>query len=412
MQRTILHCDMNNCYASIEMISNPQWRGKAIAVCGSQEDRHGIVLAKSEEAKKFGVNTAETVWQAKQKCPDLIIVPPHYEEYLKYSRLARKIYYDYTNQVEPFGLDECWLDCSGSTKLFGNGEKIAYIIKERIKAELGLTISVGVSFNKVFAKLGSDMKKPDAVTIISEADFKNKLWPLGVSEMIGIGEATTLKLKRYGIRTLGNLAISNPDFLRQLLGRNGVELWNFANGRDYSRVMDADFKGSVKSVGHGITCTRDLLNPEEVNTVFLELSQDVSRRLRDNELEAGAIQISVKDSNLFTKQYQGRTPFPTQCSTELARAAMAIFREKHVWNKDIRALTICAINLLGEKSPYQYDMFNNHARHEKMERAEKAIYDLRKKYGKKAVTFASLMGDLKISKSRTEIVVLPSSMYK
>lgn len=412
MERTILHCDMNNCYASIEMISNPQWRGKAIAVCGSQEDRHGIVLAKSEEAKKFGVKTAETVWQAKQKCPDLIIVPPHYEEYLKYSRLARKIYYDYTNQVEPFGLDECWLDCSGSTKLFGNGEKIAYIIKERIKAELGLTISVGVSFNKVFAKLGSDMKKPDAVTIISEADFKNKLWPLGVSEIIGVGPATTLKLKRYGICTLGNLAISNPDFLRQLLGKNGVELWNFANGRDYSRVMDADFKGSVKSVGHGITCTRDLLNQEEVNTVFLELSQDVSRRLRDNELEACAIQISVKDSNLFTKQYQGRTPFPTQCSTELARAAMAIFREKHAWNKDIRALTICAINLVGEKSPYQYDMFNNHARHEKMERAEKAIYDLRKKYGKKSVTFASLMGELKISKNRTEIVVLPSSMYK
>ncbi|MGB5823216.1 MAG: DNA polymerase IV [Proteocatella sp.] len=404
MERTILHCDMNNCYASIEMISNPQWRGKAIAVCGSQEDRHGIVLAKSEEAKKFGVKTAETIWQAKQKCPDLIVVPPHYEEYIKYSRLARKIYYEYTNQVEAFGLDECWLDCSGSTKLFGDGASIAHIIKERIKEELGLTISAGVSFNKVFAKLGSDMKKPDAVSVISEVDFKEKLWPLSVSEMIGIGAATTVKLKRYGISTLGNLANANPDFLRQLLGKNGIELWNFANGRDYSRVMDADYKVPLKSVGHGITCARNLLNMEEVSNVFLELSQDVSRRLRDNELEASAIQISVKDSNLFTKQYQCKTPFPTQCSTELTRAAMRLFQEKHVWNNDIRALTICALNLVHEKSPYQYDMFNNHERHEKMERAEKTIYDLRKKYGKKSVTFASLIGDMKISNSRTEVV--------
>ena len=196
-ERTILHCDMNNCYASIELISNPQWRGKPLAVCGSAEERRGIVLAKSEEAKKFGIKTGETLWQAKLKCPDLITVEPHYEEYLKYSRLARSIYYQYTDRVEPFGLDECWLDCTGSISLLGSGEKIAEEIRERIKNELGITVSIGVSFNKIFAKLGSDLKKPDAVSFIGRTDFRRKLWKLSASELLGVGRSTAEKLRRY-----------------------------------------------------------------------------------------------------------------------------------------------------------------------------------------------------------------------
>lgn len=411
MERTILHCDMNNCYASIETMLNPQWKGKPLAVCGSQEDRHGIVLAKSQEAKVLGVKTGEVIWQAKQKCPDLLIVPPHYDEYLKYSKLARKIYYEYTNQVEPFGLDECWLDCTGSTYLFGSGEEIANELKERIKKELGITISVGVSFNKIFAKLGSDMKKPDAVTVIPRESFKELVWPLAVNEMMGIGTATTKKLERFGIYTLGQLAATDPDFLKRLLGINGITLWNYVNGRDLSRVMDADYESPIKSIGHGITCTDDLVDDDEVRNVFLELSMDVSKRLRDNGFEASGVQISIRNENLHTRQFQKPTVFPTQCTSELAETAMDLFRDNYTWDYNIRSLTIRAINLIKKGSYFQVDIFQDYKKHDKRERADKAIHQIRKRYGKNSVTFASLLGDIKMPKERTEVVTLPSTMY-
>ena len=329
-ERTILHCDMNNCYASIELISNPQWRGKPLAVCGSAEERRGIVLAKSEEAKKFGIKTGETLWQAKLKCPDLITVEPHYEEYLKYSRLARSIYYQYTDRVEPFGLDECWLDCTGSISLLGSGEKIAEEIRERIKNELGITVSIGVSFNKIFAKLGSDLKKPDAVSFIGRTDFRRKLWKLSASELLGVGRSTAEKLRRYGINTIGDLAGADPRLMMQILGKNGIQIWNHANGRDESDVMPAGYRAPVKSIGHGITCIMDLVNDEEVKLVFLELCQDVSRRLRDNQLKASGVMISVRDSTMACRQYQCILKIPSQCSSEITRAASELFSRKYM----------------------------------------------------------------------------------
>lgn len=236
MERIILHSDINSCFASIECMLDPSLKGKPVAVAGSAENRHGIILAKSQEAKAFGVQTAETIWQAKAKCPELIIIEPHYNEYVKYSGKVRDIYRRYTDLIEPFGLDEAWLDVSGSTRLFGSGEKIANKIRETVKFELGLTVSIGVSFSKVFAKLGSDMKKPDAVTVISREDFKNKVWPLPASAMIGVGRATAAKLSSFGVHTLGELAACEREWLIKHFGKCGNELWTFANGIDSSRV--------------------------------------------------------------------------------------------------------------------------------------------------------------------------------
>ncbi|NLC63234.1 MAG: DNA polymerase IV [Thermoanaerobacterales bacterium] len=411
MDRTILHCDMNNCYASIEIKLHPEWKGKPLAVCGSQEDRHGIVLAKSQEAKAFGIKTGEVIWQAKQKCPDLLIVPPHYDEYLKHSRLAQQIYYSYSNQVESFGLDECWIDVSGS-KLFGDGKTIADEIRSRIKKELGITVSVGVSFNKVFAKLGSDMKKPDATTVITKQNFKEIVWRLPTSEMIGIGKATAYKLKRCGINTLGDLANTDPDFLKRLLGINGVALWNYANGRDNSRVSDYHYKAPIKTIGHGITCRQDLINEFEVKRIFHELSQDVSKRLIDNGLLATGVQITVRDNELYSKQYQMPTKYPTYVSMELTETAMELFRKNYDWKNTIRSLTIRAIGLMSINRPYQLHLLDDIKKHERLERLENTIYDIRKKYGKRAISYASLLGDIKMPKQRTDVVTLPNFALK
>ena len=230
MSRSILHCDMNNFYASVECMLDPVLKKYPVAVCGSVEERHGIVLAKNYAAKAFGIKTGDAVWQAKQKCRNLVVVPPHFEEYIKYSKLARSVYSRYTDQVEPYGMDECWLDVSGTENIFGSPEKVANDIRETIKFELGLTISVGVSFNKIFAKLGSDMKKPDAVTVIPKDTFRDKIWGLPAADLLGVGRATQRVLDSYCIRTIGDLAKTDPDFLNRRLGKNGIALWQYANG--------------------------------------------------------------------------------------------------------------------------------------------------------------------------------------
>ena len=302
MERAILHSDLNSFYASVEMMLDPSLRGKAVAVCGSTEDRHGIVLAKSDLAKKAGVKTGMVNWEAKQLCKDLIVVPPQYDQYLKYSKLTQAIYQRYTDLIEPFGMDECWLDVTGSRMVCGDPMTIAEDIRRSVREELGLTVSIGVSYNKIFAKLGSDMKKPDAITEIRKDTFKEKVWPLECSEMIYCGRATTAKLAKYGIRTIGDIAQTDPEFLRQQLGVNGVALWRYANGTDQSRVMHRDFVSPIKSVGHGITCTADLENDEEVWKVILALSQDIGHRLRLHELAARGVQISVRGNDLFGNQ--------------------------------------------------------------------------------------------------------------
>ncbi len=386
--RTILHCDLNSFYASVEIFLNPELKGKAVAVCGNKENRHGIVLAKSDIAKKYGVITGEAIWEAKQKCPDLIIIPPQYNEYVSFSRRVRDIYEEYTDLVEPFGMDECWLDVTGSERLFGDGEKIANTIRERVKTEIGITISVGVSFNKVFAKLGSDLKKPDAITIIPYEKFKEIVFPLPATYMLGVGPNVGNKLKGYCIETIGDLANSDKDFIKNTLGKAGEYIWNSANGIDNSPVHRFDYKEPVKSIGRGTTCPRDLENDDEVYKIICTLSQSVSHQLRKNNFCANGIQITVKDSTLLVKQYQTPLSNPTQCFGDISKKVFGLFKENYKWNNRVRSITVRAINLTDENEPSQLDLFNDYNENVKRENAEEAIEKIRNKYGISAINIA------------------------
>ena len=411
MKRVILHSDMNACYASIEAKLNPALRGIPMAVAGNPANRHGIILAKSEKAKKMGVKTGEPIWQAMSKCPDLTIVPPHYEGYLRHSKMARALYYEYTNQVEPFGLDECYLDVTGSVHLFGSGEEIAEEIRKRMKEEIGISVSVGVSFCKIFAKLGSDMKKPDATTVISEENFREKVWPLPVRDMVGIGPATERKLNKIGIFTLGDIIQAPVNIMKNLLGVNGVYLWQYCNGMDIRPVIDRDHKEAIKSIGNSSTTRRDLNSDEEVFNVLQELSFSVSRRLREAELEAMGVEVFVRNSELQSFNFSKKINMASQSSITLVREAMELFKEKYRWAFPVRAVGIRAINLRGQGGGSQMDVFLNHEKFQKSEDVDTALYKIRKKYGKNSITFVALKKDIGLPSDMTEIVTLPSRHY-
>lgn len=411
MSRAILHSDLNCFYASVEMMLDPALRDKAVAVCGSTEDRHGIVLAKSELAKRAGVKTGMVNWEAKRCCPNLIMVTPHYDQYLKYSKLTRTIYQRYTDLVEPFGMDECWLDVTGSQSIYGDGLAIAEEIRKTVREELGMTVSVGVSFNKIFAKLGSDMKKPDAITTISQGEYKEKVWPLAASEMIYVGRATEKKLATYGIHTIGDIAKTSPDFLKSKLGKNGLQLWVYANGEDNSRVANEDYHAPIKSFGHGITCIADLETPDEVWKVLLHLSQDIGHKLRVHELCARGVQITVKDNGLMYKQYQAPLEIATQNSMEIASLARQLFDANYRWHTDVRAVTVRAINLVPKSAPQQLILFDDAVKRERTERLDAAIEDIRGRYGKWSIYPAALLSNLKIPGHTSNDVIMPSMMY-
>lgn len=411
-ERVILHSDLNCFYASVEMMLDPTLKGKAVAVCGSTEDRHGIVLAKSELAKKAGIKTGMVNWEARQLCKDLIVVPPQYDQYLKYSKLTQSIYHRFTDQVEPFGMDECWMDVTGSQGVYGDGMSIAENIRAAVKEELGLTVSIGVSYNKIFAKLGSDMKKPDAITQIRREDFMEKVWPLDASEMIYCGRATTAKLAKYGIRTIGQLAATDPALLKSWFGVNGLALWRYANGTDTSRVCHKDFVSPVKSVGHGITCTADLENEDEVHKVILALSQDIGHRLRVHELSARGVQLYVRGNDLLGAQFQCKLPFTTQLPSEIAASAYQVFRQKYSWGSKVRAVTVRAIDLVPQSTPQQMSIFVDGGKVDKKERLQDAIEQLRDRFGKHAITYGALLGDLKMPDDGRHQVKMPSPMYQ
>lgn len=396
MTRCILHCDMNNFYASVECMLDPTLRGRPVAVCGETEERHGIVLAKNYEAKAFGIITGEPVVKAKQKCPHLAVVPPHYERYLDISRQAKAIYDSFTDLVEPFGLDECWLDVTGSRRLFGSGERIAHTIRRRIKAELGVTVSVGVSFNKVFAKLGSDMRKPDAVTVIPADCFREVIWELPASDMMGVGRATAPKLAVLGIHTIGDLARYPCECLRAKFGKCGEELWRFANGLDTSAVVPRDPGIPDKTAGHGITTLRDLVEDGEVWPVMLELSQDVGHRLFVYGKRATGVAIAVRDDRLISRQWQCPLPYPTRSPFRIAKEAYALFRRSYAWQHPIRSVTVRAIGLTEEDQPYQLDLFTDAARVAKRERLDSTVEELRAKYGDRIIRNAVLLKNPKM----------------
>ncbi|MBQ7338869.1 MAG: DNA polymerase IV [Clostridia bacterium] len=399
MNRTILHCDMNNFYASVECHLNPALAPHPIAVCGETEERHGIVLAKNYLAKDYGVRTGEAVWQAKQKCPSLLIVPPHYEEYVKVSRAARQIYYDYTDTIEPMGLDECWLDVTGSRRFFGEGETLAHTIRTRIKSELGVTVSIGVSFNKVFAKLGSDLKKPDAVTVITAEDFRARIWNLPASEMLGVGSATAKKLHAVGIHTIGDLAHYPRDCLRYKLGKCGDDLWRYANGLDTSAVVTREIEDLDKTAGHGITTREDLVSDDEVWRVMLSLAQNVGHRLHVYQKKATGVAIDVRDNALFSRIWQCKLAYPTQSAFRIADTCFSLFQKSYGWARPIRSLTVRAIGLVAENLPYQFDLFHNADSIEKEETLDRTIEQLRERYGSSIIRNAVLLHNPKMPRS-------------
>ncbi len=381
MSRTILHCDLNNFFASVELLHRPELADKPLAVCGSVEDRHGIVLAKNYPAKYCGVKTGEAIWQAKEKCPDLITAPPRYDEYEYHSRKVRSIYERYTDEIEPMGIDECFLDVSRSIFAFGSGEKIANKIRESVKRECSLTISAGVSFNKVFAKLGSDMKKPDAVTVIGEDDFRQKIWGLPASDMLGVGKKTAAVLYSHGCRTIGDIARMPIKYLSSWLGRAGESLWIYANGLDSSAVIKTCELPPPKSISHGSTEYKDLTNTDEVDREIAFLSQEVGVKLRRERLAAKTVAVTVKDSGFAVREYQQTLSKPTNITREIVRSAQALFSSRYVWNNPVRSVTVSVKNLTSENDFSQLSLFDDVTKREKLIALERTTDSLRGRFG-------------------------------
>ncbi len=391
MERIILHSDLNNFYASVECLKDPALREVPVAVCGDKEKRHGIVLAKNEKAKAFGVSTGEAIWQAKAKCPNLHIVQPNYRDYMDFSHRARAIYDRYTDKVESLGADECWLDVTGSTRLFGSGEKMAHEIRESIKRELGITASVGVSFNKVFAKLASDMKKPDAVTVLSREDYKEKIWNLPASAMLGVGRKTYTRLCTFGIYTIGQVARYPATFFKSKFGKCGVDIWRAANGLDESEVVSGRDEVLDKSCGHGTTTPEDLTTDAEVWWTILSLCGDIGHRLYLYEKRATGVAISIRDSRLYTKGWQTKLALSTGSPSIIAREAFSLFEKNYKWALPVRSVTVRAIDLVSADTPEQVGLFFDTDHLRKTETLDRAVETIRTRYGADSICRATLL---------------------
>ena len=387
---------MNSCYASIECSINPDLKGKPMAVGGNEASRHGIILAKSEEAKKYGVKTAEPLWQARQKCPELIIVEPHYDIYKEYSRKAHDIYARYTDLIEPMGLDEVWCDLTGSITLFGPAHNIIREIMDSFKKELDITVSIGLSYNKIFAKLGSDLAGRDDFYEITKADYREKVWKLPASDLFGVGRKTAQRLAGYGITTIGELASCSEQWLKTVFGICGSEMWLSANGLNRDRVAPDNYKEKSKSIGHGVTCKSDLENNEEVWKVFLALSQSVAKRLRAEKLWATGVQIGVRDSKFETKQFQCQLDNTTQSAYEIAVTATELFKASYKWERKVRAVTVRAINLAQEGRFNQLDLYTDYAKLEKQKSIDDTVMNLREKFGDGIIFNCCLMDEEKM----------------
>ena len=396
--RTILHSDLNSFYASVEIRNNPTLADKPVAVGGDEQARHGIVLAANPLAKQYGIRTAETLWSARRKCPDLVIVPTHFDEYHRFSQAVRQIYLDYTSQIEPMSLDEAFLDVTGSRELFGDGETIAQTIRTRVKEELGLTVSIGVSFNKIFAKLGSDYKKPDAVTIFSRENYRELVWPQPVGNLLYVGKATAAKLAGIGIHTIGELAAADPAALQMLLGRMGPTLHDYANGRDETPVAEYVNREQAKSIGNMITAPRDIRTPADADLVLWPLCENVAHRLRRHGMCAGSVSLYIRDIQLVTHTRQCRLTPPTWLARELMEHARGLLARHYKWKLPIRTLGVTAGDLVpADQVSLQLDLDGTAEKRDKFERIERAMDGLKDRYGSAAVRRGTELLDPKLS---------------
>ena len=391
MEKTILHSDMNNFFASVSCIDKPELKEKPVAVCGDPAMRHGIILAKNEVAKKFGVATGEPIWKSIRKCSSLILLPAEFDKYKYYSDLAIKIYYDYTDRIEPFGIDECWLDVTGSRYLFGDGETIAHTIRKRIKSELGLTVSVGCSFNKTFAKLASDVKKPDAVTCINKSDFKKTVWNMPVSNLLFAGRSTTHRLKQNGYYRIGDLASASPEAIGALLGKNGIKLWQCANGLDDSPVSYINSCRKIKSIGNGITMPFDIDNAENAKAVLYTLCEKVSYRLYKHGFLAKSVQLGIKDSNFEYHEHRARLSTATFSSFNLFDCVYLLLKNNFP-NKPVRSLTVRA-GELSVSGFNQISMLPEEIKTANHESIDSTVFKIRNRYGNDIIQRALLLNN-------------------
>lgn len=392
MERVIYHIDCNGFYASVECLDNPALGAGPLAVAGDPKNRNGIILAKNELAKRCGVKTAEAIWQAKGKCPCLMLVPPRFYRYHEVSRQVKSLFEDYTDQVESFGLDEAWLDVTGSLNYFGtDAMQLAERIRRRVKKDVGITVSIGVSFNKVFAKLGSDMNKPDAVTVISRENYRGMVWPLPVRDLLYVGRVAAEQLEKRRIRTIGELAQRDRWELAALLGKMGDMLWSYANGLDEEPVRRVDEQEPVKSVGNGMTFRRDLMGEEEIRAGIIALADEVAFRLRAEGVKCRTVQVMIKNPMLKSISRQMALANPTHLQKELVDAAMALVKAHWQITSPIRALTVTAMNLVREEEAHEQLSFfemgaqGTPARRQRFERLEDAMQSIREKHGAHSV---------------------------
>ena len=379
--RVILHSDINCCYAAIEHLHHPELNGKPLAVGGDPESRHGIVLTADYIAKKYGVKTGMALWQAKQLCPEITFVSPRMDLYLRFSRMAHEIYAEYTDLQEPYGIDESWLDVTDSATIKGDGYSIANEISNRMKSELGITVSIGVSFNKIFAKLGSDYKKPDAITTMYEDEFQTKAWNLPVGDLLYVGRSTKQKLTKFGIHTIGELARTDESILVGVLGKMGSVLWAFANGYDDSPVRRENTHAPIKSVGNSTTTHRDLVNDEDVKIIIYVLAESVAARLRENGFRCRVVEISIRDNELYSFTRQRKIGNATNITEEIAVEAYKLFKENYNWRKPIRSVGVRGADLVNDNYWEQLDLFCDFQMREKHMKMDVAVDDIRRRFG-------------------------------
>ncbi|MBQ6655332.1 MAG: DNA polymerase IV [Erysipelotrichaceae bacterium] len=411
MDRTVLHCDLNSFYASVEELYHPETRGKPIAVGGDVDARHGIILAKNQPAKKFGIQTGEALWQAKLKCPDLIIYKPNYARYMLFSRRVREIFHDYTDLIEPFGLDEAWLDVTGSG-IYGTGEQIADTLRRRILNELGVTASVGVSFNKIFAKLGSDLRKPDFTTVISRDNFRQLVWPLESGELLYVGRSSQRRLAENGINTIGQIAQCSPEKLRKILGKWGEVLWSFANGYDDSPVARYDSSEIIKSIGNSVTCYRDLACQQDLDIVMYVLAESVASRLRDHGFQCRLVSIYLRTNELLCFSRQMAVE-PTDLASEIMKAVRTLYRNNYHWQKPLRSVGVRAGKLVSNFNGRQLSLFADEKQRQKEGKLERVIDEIRSRYGFYSIRRLSMLMDQPLSSfdPKGEHVIFPESYF-
>lgn len=379
--RVVLHSDCNCFYASVELLHHPELRGRPVAVGGDPESRHGIILTADYTAKKYGVKTGMALWQARQVCPEIVFLPPRMDLYLRFSRMAQEIYADYTDLRESFGCDESWLDVTASASLKGDGMLIAKEISNRMKSELGITVSIGVSYNKIFAKLGSDYKKPDAITTMYRSEYQEKAWKLPISDLLYVGKSTNKKLAALGVKTIGDLANMDEKILVSFFGKMGSVLWGFANGYDSSPVKKENTHAAVKSVGNSTTTPRDLETDEDVKIILYVLSESVAARLRENGFRCRTVEISIRDNELFSFTRQRKLDSVTNITEEIAKAAYQLFKSNYDWRKPIRSIGVRGTDLVNDNYWEQIDLFSDVHFREKQMRMDEAVDDIRKRFG-------------------------------